>query len=943
VPGDQLFGFRLSRELGRGAFACVFLAEQADLAGRPVVLKVSGIAGNEPQTLAQLQHTHIVPIHSVHEDARTGLRAVCMPYFGGASLSRVLRALWAGGRPERGAQLVRALDEAQKAPPAPEGQPAGASATLSKAPEARSASEGNGIEARSASEGNGTQARSASEGQPAPALALRACMPAAPTGPAPRDLLAGMSYLRAAVWIVARLAEALEHAHQRGVLHRDIKPSNALLGADGQPMLLDFNLAQDVRHGRAQATAVLGGTVAFMAPEHLRALAARDPALGRLVDQRADIYSLGMVLYEMLAGCNPFDASGSYSPLVPQVQAMALERARNAPSLRQKRPDLPWGLESIVRKCLAPQAGQRYQRAEELAEDLRRFLDDRPLKYAPEVSRAECVGKWLRRHPRLTSSGSVAAAAVVLLALAGAGLAGVRQHLLNTREQLAVLQADERKRAYEAGTVRALCLVNTTSEVQDHLKQGLAVCEEALGRYDVLDRDDWQAHPDWQRLSADDRGRLAEDTRELLLLLAWGRVRTAPADPEVRRRALALLDRAEAIDGLPPSRALWEDRGTSLEALGDADGARAARARAQAITPTGFRDHYLLATTYARASRYAEAVAELNQAIALNPQHYWSWVQRGICYEELGKYTLATGDFGACIGLWPDFAWGSFNRGYVLARSGHKEEAIADYTAALGRDPRFLLAYVNRGLLHLELKHYEPALADFTKAAGLGRDDAALHAGRGVALEGLGRHDEADAAFRDAFARAGGVPDEVRTQMRWVYGFAVAARLPARAEEAFAEVLREHPDHPQALYGRAMLLTEQGREAEALTLLNRAVEADPTGVEARRARSVLLARRGDFEAAMRDINYCLEREPGAGVTLYAAACIAARAAGRSHEPSAARQASAQALAFLRKALACGYGRDRAEEDPDLAAVRSDPGFRELLRPAERSVRGEARP
>src|SRR5687768_5415081 len=66
--GEELFNFRLRRELGHGAFARVFLAEQADLAGRPVVLKISAIAGNEPQTLAQLQHTHIVPIHSVHED-----------------------------------------------------------------------------------------------------------------------------------------------------------------------------------------------------------------------------------------------------------------------------------------------------------------------------------------------------------------------------------------------------------------------------------------------------------------------------------------------------------------------------------------------------------------------------------------------------------------------------------------------------------------------------------------------------------------------------------------------------------------------------------------------------------------------------------------------------------------------------------------------------------
>src|SRR5207302_6030121 len=109
--GDEIFGFRLGHELGRGSFARVFLAAQADLAGRSVVLKVSAIEGSEHHTLAQLQHTNIVPIYSVHEDPRAGLRAVCMPYFGGASLSRVLQRLWLDDQvPVHGKQTVEALE-----------------------------------------------------------------------------------------------------------------------------------------------------------------------------------------------------------------------------------------------------------------------------------------------------------------------------------------------------------------------------------------------------------------------------------------------------------------------------------------------------------------------------------------------------------------------------------------------------------------------------------------------------------------------------------------------------------------------------------------------------------------------------------------------------------------------------------------------------------------
>ncbi|MEI7688549.1 MAG: hypothetical protein WCL32_26380, partial [Planctomycetota bacterium] len=109
--GDELFGFRFRAELGRGAFARVFLAEQTELACRPVAVKVSAIEGAEPQALAQMQHTHIVPIYSLQDDLRCGLRAVCMPYFGGATLSCVLVELGSKtALPMQGRELVEALE-----------------------------------------------------------------------------------------------------------------------------------------------------------------------------------------------------------------------------------------------------------------------------------------------------------------------------------------------------------------------------------------------------------------------------------------------------------------------------------------------------------------------------------------------------------------------------------------------------------------------------------------------------------------------------------------------------------------------------------------------------------------------------------------------------------------------------------------------------------------
>jgi serine/threonine protein kinase/tetratricopeptide (TPR) repeat protein len=883
--GTELFGFHLRCVLGRGAFALIFLAEDASLASRPVVLKVSSAEGDEPQTLAQLQHTHIVPIYSVYEDAALGLRAVCMPYFGGASLADVLHKVFAQtDRPVRGQQLVQAL-EAVAGPAVGKGSPA-----VGREP-----------------------ARESSDA-------------------APLTLLQRFSYVRAAAWITARLAEALQHAHQRGVLHRDIKPSNILLGADGQPMLLDFNVALNLNSGKAKATAV-GGTVAYMAPEHLRALATHDPALARLVDQRADIYSLGMVLYEVLAGCRPFEQSGSYSPLLSLVEAMAVERGHILPSLRKSRSDVPWSLESIARKCLAPDPEQRYQRAEQLAEDLRRFLEDRPLKYAPELSRAERIRKWIRRHPHVTSSGTVATVAGVLLLVAGTTLIGVHRHLSSTQGELQVAQTQECMRAFEEGTTHALCLVNTTGVLRDHLVQGKEICARTLNLYGVLDRDDWENHPHWQGLNAIERLRLANDVRELLLLLAWTQVHTESENPRVIREALALLDRAQAICQLTPLRALWEDRADYLRRLGNVEEAQAAREKAKLLRPTTARDHYLLATAFARGQRYQEAVAELDQAVRLSPKHFWSWMQRGICHQELGQFTLAAGDFGMCMGLWPEFAWGYFNRGYALSLSGHKKEAISDYGAALDRDPAFLLAYLNRGMSYLELAQYKPALADFDKAIELGQDDAVPHAGRGAALEGLKRFDAAAQAFQVAFTRCQTASREVRIRIGLLYGFAVANRQPDKALQAFADVLQQQPEHPQALYGRALLLVDQGQLQEALAFFNRAVQGAPHFVEARRYRAILLARQGDLEQATKDINWCLEREGNVGATLYAGACVAALAVQRMPQAQASQRIAEQALELLEKAISRGYGQEKAALDSDLKAIHSHPGFQRLVKNA----------
>ena len=128
-----------------------------------------------------------------------------------------------------------------------------------------------------------------------------------------------------------------------------------------------------------------------------------------------------------------------------------------------------------------------------------------------------------------------------------------------------------------------------------------------------------------------------------------------------------------------------------------------------------------------------------------------------------------------------------------------------------------------------------------------------------------------------------------------------------------------------------MLAVERGNLAEAKTFADRAVAADPSWADARRCRAIVCARRGEFARAEADIHWCLDREPRAGVTLYAAACVASLAAARL--PSSA--AADQAVEFLQLAFAEGYGQDRAATDPDLAGIRRHPRFVQLSQSPKR--------
>src|SRR5262249_12131855 len=154
-----------------------------------------------------------------------------------------------------------------------------------------------------------------------------------------------------------------------------------------------------------------------------------------------------------------------------------------------------WDLESIARKCLDPDPARRYQQGEHLAEDLRRFQENLPLKYAPELSRVERVRKFFRRNPRLRGYAAISTAAMAAVAIFGFALAAARGNLAEARSRLGVASARERKRAHDQGMTKALCLVNTTLGLEDHLRQGIAVCERTLDLFGAPGTGRLEDHP----------------------------------------------------------------------------------------------------------------------------------------------------------------------------------------------------------------------------------------------------------------------------------------------------------------------------------------------------------------------------------------------------------------------------------------------------------------
>jgi tetratricopeptide (TPR) repeat protein/predicted Ser/Thr protein kinase len=240
----------------------------------------------------------------------------------------------------------------------------------------------------------------------------------------PLDIYVAQTSLtvRARLELLARICDAVQHAHQKGVIHRDLKPANILVDESGQPKVLDFGVARVMDRSSQSATlqtdtGQLIGTLAYMSPEQVS-------TDSLAVDTRSDVYALGVILYELLSGHRPYDLRGTALP-----EAARIIREQNAARLSTIDRALRGDLETITSKAMAKDRTMRYGAASDLAEDLRRYVDNQPI-LARLPSTAYLIRKFARRHAGIT-----AAAVTVILTLIGATAFSAAQYAQATRDR----------------------------------------------------------------------------------------------------------------------------------------------------------------------------------------------------------------------------------------------------------------------------------------------------------------------------------------------------------------------------------------------------------------------------------------------------------------------------------------------------------------------------
>jgi len=514
----ELGGYRIVREIGRGGMGVVYEAEQISL-GRRVALKVlpGHVVGDrkalerfrrEAKAAARLHHTNIVPVFEVGREGDVAFYA--MQFIQGQGLHQVIDELGRlrsrNGKPVEsgdagyGGRLrpVVGIETVSLAAADPRsrtlGQVAesllsgrlGTAGLRSITRAACPATEAPGTEPFDPSTTTAAEpwhtGQHVHETPPSDDVSTSAVLPGGTAISSVESSGRRQPFFRSVAQIGRQAAQGLSYAHARGIVHRDIKPSNLLLDTAGVVWITDFGLAKTEDDGLT-ATGDILGTLRYMPPERFRGEG----------DARADIYALGLTLYELLTLKPAYDSSDRLE-LIERIKAEEPARPR---SLDVR---IPRDLETIVLKAIDKDPARRYPTADAMAEDLRRFLDDEPIR-ARQVSAAERYWRWARRNPVIAVMGGVLTAVLVV------GFA-VMTVLWSRAEHSASIARLNELKAHSLATKEVKARGEAQVQERIALKQERIAIEKAelLAREDYVNRID-RAYREVQ----DDNVALAED------------------------------------------------------------------------------------------------------------------------------------------------------------------------------------------------------------------------------------------------------------------------------------------------------------------------------------------------------------------------------------------------------------------------------------------------
>lgn len=715
-PGDRILDFEIRDLVGRGTYGIVYRACNLAL-GRDVALKISGRTGNEGRALARLDHPNVVNVYG--EYLVDNKRILEMQFIRGKSLEDWVIDRTSGGEPGKEAYLQWARQGAAEkalseniATVNPNGQSIGErpSETLSR-------------------------------------------QPSGSAGTLPNHV---QTDVQVAVWITSRLAAALQHSHSRGILHQDVKPANVLIDAQGDPKLTDFNVA--LISGYQDHDGV-GGTINYMSPEQLKAYCTGDAKAIHAVDLRSDIYSLAILMLELLGGQKNWGKVKSSLP-DPMARQLLAVRLRSTPPNTSKLQGVSQSLAAIIDKALQPNPDDRYQSAADFETDLNLWLTGRDNEFAENPSLVERVSRYIRRNRALIG----ALASMLLIALVG--LMGWRQMELN---QLAscqqLLQECEDSADQRLGSVAAEKLgaanvrlnqiwltrftnANEVERTRVHAKrcaelvqrlelfrfsalfgqasllsmhggadnpaggltkfQGSDLIEDGLRAYGVLNDENWFCRAPFSNLAPDLQEAVAENVTELMLvsMIHSSRARQ-PGSQEWNRvfsrlppdhRSLPVFKTLKSGGSFP----IWQEGDENHDEF-------LAYLRGVWATSLG-KDE--------QAFNWYESA--LSNRDPKKGERFWLRYRLALTCQRLGKYQESLLHYAVCLGMRPDFAWIPFNMALVNVKLGQSQPAVKQLERAIELDPKLSAAYLALGAIQIDRSDYRGAIKTYDQAIEAG-------------------------------------------------------------------------------------------------------------------------------------------------------------------------------------------------------------------------------